>query len=93
MIKHVVMWRLKDKSLAEEMKEKLLSLKNEIDVIVDIEVGINISKADSAYDIILMDSFKTEEDMEIYRNHPYHLKIVEYINGIVSDRASVDYVI
>ncbi|WP_432666097.1 Dabb family protein [Wukongibacter baidiensis] len=99
MLKHVVMWRLKDmaegknkQENSEIMKEMLLSLENEIPEIKYIEVGLNINPTDAAYDIVLITHFNNEEDLKIYANHPEHLKVGEFIGKIRSERVVVDYI-
>ena len=55
MVKHIVMWKLKEeaegktkKENAEIIKSSLESLKNKISEIVEIEVGINWNDSDAA---------------------------------------------
>ena len=86
MIRHIVVWKLKEfgegKSKAENadiIKRDLENLINEISQIKAIEVGINFNKSAQASDIILNSEFETEEDLNIYQNHPAHLKVAGYI--------------
>ena len=60
MIKHIVMWKLKDEaegnSKAENakiIKNSLEYLKGKINEIVNIEVGIDVNKSEQAYDVVL----------------------------------------
>ena len=60
MIKHIVMWKLKDEaegnSKAENakiIKNSLEDLKGKINEIVNIEVGIDVNKSEQAYDVVL----------------------------------------
>jgi len=60
MIKHIVMWKLKDfaeeanKAVnAQKIKELLESLKDKIKEIKHIEVGINIINSDASADVAL----------------------------------------
>lgn len=99
MIKHIVMWKLKDfaeensKDInAKKIKEGLESLKGKIEGLQDIEVGININKGDQAYDVVLYSEFKTEDDLGVYQNHPEHLKIAAgFIRKVYKKRVVVDY--
>ena len=98
MIKHIVIWKLKEfgegKSKAENaniIKTGLESLKNEIPQIKAIEVGININKSAQAADVVLNSEFETEEDLNIYQNHPAHLKVAGYIVKVVDERIVIDY--
>lgn len=98
MIKHIVMWKLKE--FAEDnnkqvnasiIKEKLENLKGEISQIRAIEVGININKSAQAYDAVLYSEFENYEDLSIYLNHPSHKRISEFISRIRDERTVVDY--
>lgn len=47
MVKHIVMWRMAEsedkKQRAKDIKENLEALKGKIDVLVNIEVGLNFN--------------------------------------------------
>ena len=98
MIKHIVMWRLKDnpegttkEENAQNMKEMLEALKEMISEIVQIEVGINAVDAPAAYDVVLYSEFASFAALNAYQIHPEHEKCKEFIGKIVCDRAVVDY--
>ena len=98
MIKHIVMWKLKDYARgtskdqnALELKSVLEDLKNKISVIKQIEVGINFNKSSAAYDVVLYSEFDSLQDLQAYQKHPDHVKVVDFVNEIRDDRAVVDY--
>lgn len=94
MIRHLVMWKLKDNNKADnlqEMKKQLLSLKDKIDVIRSIEVGIDINRSDAAYDIALVSTFDSKDDLQAYQVHPEHVKVAEFVGQVRDKRAVVDY--
>lgn len=98
MIKHIVMWRLKEyaegNSKAENakiIKTKLESLKGVIEQIRNIEVGININNSHQAFDAVLYSEFDSIEDLNLYKNHPEHRKISEFVSKIRNERVVVDY--
>ncbi len=98
MIKHIVMWKLKDSARgvskqdnANELKTVLEGLKEKIDVIIKIEVGINFNKSDAAYDVALYSVFDSKEDLQTYQKHPDHVKVVDFVNEIRDERVVVDY--
>lgn len=98
MIKHIVMWKLKDiydgKSKLENakiIKEKIESLKNIIEEIKEIEVGINVYNDPQSYDVVLVSSFNSIEDLEKYQKHPEHIKVAEFIGKVRESRVVVDY--
>ena len=98
MIKHIVMWRLKDSADGASKQENAKNLKNYLEALKDkirevrhIEVGINISGSDAASDVVLYSEFDSMEDLEAYQKHPEHQKIVSFVNEIRSERRVVDY--
>ncbi len=98
MIKHIVMWTLKDfaegKSKAENaaiIKEKLENLKSMIKEIKFIEVGINFNSSKFAHDVALYSEFNTIEDLGVYQSHPEHLKAGEFVVKVIEQRAVADY--
>lgn len=98
MVKHIVMWRLKDSALgatkaenAVKLKESLEALKSEIEELKAVDVGINFNPSPAAFDVVLYSEFEDREGLEAYQKHPEHVKIVDFVGEIRSDRAVVDY--
>lgn len=94
MIKHIVMWDLKDENKlenAKKLKVSLENLKEEINEIKEIEVGININNSDASMDVVLYSVFNTLEDLDIYQNHPKHLKVKEFVKNISTNRKVIDF--
>ncbi len=96
MIRHIVMWKMApSEDMAEKamaIKENLEALKDKINVIEDIEVGLNFNETDSASDVVLVSTFKTIDDLNEYRNHPAHKAVgASYVRPNVSERRVCDY--
>jgi len=100
MIKHIVMWTLKDeaggKTKAENaatMKALLNGLPGKIPgLAVELEaVTGELFESVPATDIALYTTFKTKEDLKTYAVHPEHLKVVEFIKTVVAERRVIDY--
>ena len=98
MIKHIVMFKLKDfaegaskSKNAKKVKDYLKSLKGKIPEIKSMEVGINCVESDSAYDVVLNSEFENKESVEEYQRHPEHLRVAELIKKIRDNIAVVDY--
>jgi hypothetical protein len=100
MIKHIVIWNLKaeaeGKTKAENiatMKQLLEDLTNKIPGIVSLEIGLKGTDSPANNDdIILVSEFKTWADLDLYANHPEHLKVVEFVKKVVEKRSAVDYI-
>jgi len=98
MINHVVLFKLKEYSSEEkskviaELKTLLEGLIDKIEVVKFIEVGVNYELKAKSYDLALFSHFETLEDLDEYRVHPEHLKVVKRIGETTISRAAVDYV-
>lgn len=100
MIKHIVLWKLKehaegaDKARnAAKMKKELEALKDKIVQIRHIEVGVNCIPSDAAYDVALYSEFANEQDLNMYQTHPEHMKVADFIGRIRESRVVVDYTV
>ena len=97
MINHIVLFKLKDYSVSEkeivlaELKELLEGLKNKITQVKYLEVGLSYEMDAKSHDIALLSHFESVEDLDKYRIHPEHLKVVARIGEVTVSRAAVDY--
>ncbi len=98
MIKHIVIWKLKDEALgktreenARELKSRLEALKDRIPQLRAIEVGLNVKPSDAAGDAVLYSEFDSLDDLAAYADHPAHQEVLEFVRSIVSTRTVVDY--
>jgi hypothetical protein len=98
MVKHIVLWKLRDfaegnnkEENARRMKEVLEALGDKIPEIQHIEVGIDFNRSESAYDVALYSEFATHNDLEKYHEHAEHLKVAEFIQNVREERVVVDY--
>lgn len=99
MLKHIVMWKFKDfaenNSKNENMqiiKERLETLVGIIPEIKKLEIGVNINTSGFAYDMVLYSEFEDEKSLEIYKNHPEHVKVSEFVAKVRDGRTVVDYI-
>jgi len=98
MVKHIVMWRLKQEAHgnsaehnARLIKEKLEALFGQIPGLLAIEVGLDFSRTDSSADVVLLSEFTDKAALEAYQCHPEHQALIPFIGGASSERRVVDY--
>lgn len=97
MINHVVLFKLKDypeeekKQIIVELISLLNGLKEKIEEIKYIEVGQNYELNAKSYDLCLLSHFENLNDLDKYRVHPEHLKVVKRIGETTVARAAVDF--
>lgn len=98
MIKHIVMWRLKDAAHGNDkatnarmIKERLESLRGQIPGLLAIEVGIDFLGSGESADIVLYSEFTSREALDTYQTHPLHQAVAPFIGGAREERRVVDY--
>ncbi len=92
MIVHIVMFRFKEENL-KEVTSKLNALVDLIPSLNSMEVGIDFSKSERAFDMSLYSKFDTKEALGEYAVHPEHLKVVELIKSVTLESKVVDYIL
>jgi hypothetical protein len=98
MIKHIVMWKLKDSAHGNDrqtnaalIKEKLEGLRGRIPGLSAIEVGIDFSRSGSSCDVVLYTEFVDRQALEDYQANAEHQELKPFIGEASSDRWLVDY--
>lgn len=98
MVKHVILWQLKDELSAEEKEEVkkgikagLEDLAGKIPGLVDIHVQID-GLASSNVDVMLDSSFEDEDSLKGYAIHPDHVAVADgKVRPYTKTRACMDY--
>lgn len=94
MLKHIVCFKLKDNSESEceKAKEILLSMKGNVPMLKDIEVGIDLLHSARSYDIILQVTLDSFDDLEDYQNDAYHCGVVKkHMHAVAETSVALDY--
>lgn len=94
MIKHVVMWKFKENEKKENLRkaiEMLEDMRENIEVIEDLNVGTDFGGSLASYDIALIVTLRSKADLQVYRDHPVHKKVAEFIGKVRDKRAVVDF--
>ncbi|MDQ6952805.1 MAG: Dabb family protein [Mariprofundaceae bacterium] len=91
MVKHIVMWKLKNKADSEIIRDKLNDLMGKIPGLLNIEVGIDFSDNDADFHMVLVAELENKEALEAYRIHPDHQAVIPLVQTACIDRAVVDY--
>ena len=98
MVKHIVVWRLKDSGHGNDratnarlIKEKLEALPAQVPGMLKAEVGMDFSATPDSGDIVLYSEFASREALAGYQTHPAHVAAREFIAGARSERRLIDY--
>ena len=100
MVKHVILWTLKDEYSVEEkeniklgIKEGLEGLAGQIPGLIDIKVNINGLSSSNA-DLMLDSTFESEEALKGYSVHPAHVAVADgKVSPFTATRTCLDYVV
>lgn len=98
MVKHVILWTLKEEFSAEEkdaikagIKEGLEGLADKIPGLVEIKVNTN-GLASSNADLMLDSLFESEEALKGYAVHPEHVAVADgKVRPYTATRTCLDY--
>lgn len=80
MVKHVILWQLKDElsdaekeNVKKEIKISLEALKGQIPGLLEIKVNINGLESSANADLMLDSTFESFEALKGYAVHPVHV--------------------
>lgn len=98
MVKHIILWQLKDELTEEEkvnvragIKEGLESLAGKIPGLVEIKVQTEYLATSNA-DVMLDSTFEDEAALKGYAVHPEHVKVAdEKVRPYTKSRVCMDY--
>jgi hypothetical protein len=99
MIRHIVMWRVRGDNAAERranaetVREAFEALRGCIPGLRHLEVGLDVSGADYACDMLLLTDFDDAASLAAYANHPAHLRARQAAGELRIARHQVDYVV
>jgi hypothetical protein len=94
MVKHIVIWKLKEENREEnalKIKEALEALNGQIPGLLHIEVGFDFSKKESSGDIALYSEFESIQHLDDYIAHPLHVAVGSIVRGATCERRMIDY--
>jgi len=98
MVKHIILWNLKDEFSQEEkeyiklsIKEGLEGLQGKIPGLIDIKVITN-GLSSSTADLMLDSTFESEEALKNYAVHPAHQDVVNSkVRPFTMKRSCLDF--
>ena len=94
MIKHIVCFKLKDNSPEQCQKaaDVLLSMKGNVELLRDIEVGVDFLHSQRSYDVVLQVVLDDARALEEYQQDSYHCDVVKkYMHAVTETSVAIDY--
>jgi len=98
MIKHIVMWKLKEHAEgadraanAARMKALLDDCRDVVPGIVEFEVALAQPGLEATYDVVLYSVFADKAALDAYQDHPKHVAVKPFIGAVRLERQCMDY--
>lgn len=98
MVRHIVMWTLKEevdgvpaKENAAKMKALLEALGGRIEGLRHIEVSYDIIEAVPECHVVLCSEHDDVDALNHYQGHPEHQACVTFVKSVVASRKALDY--
>lgn len=98
MVRHLILWKLKETLSVEEknkilydMKEKLEGLVGQVPGLVSLKIVMNEMESSNA-DVMLDSLLESEDALKGYQNHPAHVEVANtYVRPFTEVRMCIDY--
>ena len=99
MIKHIVMWKLKEFAEGADRAANALAMKTKLDAcaylvpgIVKFETALAQDGLEATYDVVLYSEFSSREALDAYQAHPDHQALKPFIAAVREARQCMDYI-
>jgi quinol monooxygenase YgiN len=100
MLKHIVMWQLKDHAEGADRAANAIELKRRLDACASLvpaihkfEVVIAQPGLESTYDVVLYSEFEDKAALDAYTVHPTHKALVAFVTAVRDGRVCMDYIV
>ena len=97
MVKHIILWKLKETLTEEEKtaaraeaKRRLENLNGKIDGMISLKVVTDRLPSSNA-DMMLDSEFETAEALAGYQTNPLHVEAATYVRSVVESRLCLDF--
>ena len=98
MIKHIVMWKLKEHAEGADRASNARKMKNLLDAcagivpgILKLEVALAQPGLEATYDVVMYSEFADKAALDAYQDHPQHAALKPFIGAVREARQCVDY--
>ena len=100
MIKHIVMWKLKDFAEGADRATNAVIMKNKLDACAALvpgtlkfEVVLAQPGLEATYDIVLYSEFASKAALDAYAEHPSHVAVKPFVAAVRESRQCMDYAV
>ncbi len=95
MVKHIILWKLKEDAnnitVKQGIKDGLEGLMGKVDGLLEIKVEVNGLESSNA-DVMLYSVFENEKALKEYAVHPEHVYVADtYVRPFTETRMCMDF--
>lgn len=91
MIRHIVLYWLKDADRIPETVAILQSMEGKIPGLLKIEATQDTLHSERSCDLCLHTVFENREALAAYRTHPVHIPVQRHMHSVMKRSCSADY--
>lgn len=95
MLVHIVMFEFKEENKEANLarvKTMLEALPSKIETLRSMEVGIDISRSERSFDMVLISKFDDQAGLDVYAPHSAHQEVVSVIKEVTILSKVVDFI-
>ena len=93
MIRHIVMFKIKDEFKDEipQLVKNFYGMKGRIEGMLDLEAGADVYHSERSYDLALITTFDSMESFRAYQTHPVHMPVRKRMHEVRSASVACDF--
>ena len=93
MIRHIVMFRIKDefKNEIPQLVKNFQGMKGRIEGMIDLEAGADILHSERSYDLALITVFQDRAAFDAYQTHPVHMPVKKRMHEVRNASVACDF--
>ena len=98
MLKHIVMWKLKEHAEGADRAANAVKLKALLDAcdslvpgMLKLEVAIAEPGLEATYDVVMYSEFADRAALDAYQEHPQHVALKPFVIAVREARQCMDY--
>ena len=91
MIKHIVLFKLKNRRDRQRALDALNGVKGKIEGLLDLEAGADFLGSERSCDIALVCTLKDKAALDFYQAHPLHQPVKKLMHELRESSVAADY--
>ena len=93
MIRHIVMFKIKDeyKSEIPQLVKNFYGMKGRIEGMLDLEAGADVLHSERSYDLALVTLFDGMDSFRAYQTHPVHMPVRKRMHEVRESSVACDF--